>query len=103
MSRGAIRGPANPDPTSRKWTGTGHQVLIEQPPDRVPDYDPRSGDHLWMVLTMYQVDPAAFLDPTRTPILDQKNLLTVQGPGCFHCEQPYTQRLASRRCPGEPR
>ena len=86
----------------RQWTSTGDKQLVEEPPDRTPEYDPRTGAHLWMVLTMYQVDPAAFTDPTRTPMLDRENLLSVQGPGCFHCEQVYTPNLATRRCKGHP-
>lgn len=88
--------------TERQWVGTGHQQFVAEPPDRVPEFDPRSGDHLWVVLTMYRIDPSGFADASRTPMLDTENLLTVQGPGCYFCEEPYTPRLASRRCKGEP-
>ena len=86
----------------REWVNTGDQVLVENPPDNIPDYDPRSGAHLWAVFTMYRVDPAQWSDPTHTPMLDRENLLTVQGPGCFYCEQVYSPRVASRRCKGQP-
>jgi hypothetical protein len=61
---------------AKGWRGTGVQVEIPGDVDRVPPYD---------------------------PMLDQENLLTIVGPGCFYCEQPWSPRLARRRCPGEPR
>ena len=87
----------------RAWVSTGQVAQVEGFESRIPDYDPRSGEHLWVVLNLYRVDPTAYADPTRTPMLDLENLISVEGPGCYHCEQPYTPRLASRRCPGEPR
>jgi hypothetical protein len=86
----------------RAWGSTGHQQEIPGAIDRIPDFDPRTGDHLWSVATMYRVQPATWLDKAVTPHLDMENLLTVQGPFCFYCEQPYSQRLATRRCKGRP-
>lgn len=90
--------------THREIVSTGQTIRVD-PVDRVPDYDPRSGDHLWIVTTAYQVDPEHWRspDPTVTPMLDHENLLSVAGPGCFYCEQVYTPQLAKRRCKGEPR
>lgn len=89
----------------REWVSTGDKQLIEQGTmlDRTPDYDPRTGDHLWIVITMYRVVPDQWQDTTHTPTLDRENLLTVTVPGCFYCEQPWTALLATRRCKGEPR
>ena len=56
----------------------------------------KPGRHMW-VLT------AAWLtaDPESGQInMDAENLLSVQGPGCFKCEQPYSRRLARRPCRG---
>lgn len=86
----------------RAWESTGHQQEIPVTVDRIPDFDPRTGDHLWCVATMYHVQPAMWTDKAVTPHLDMENLLTVQGPFCFHCEEPYTRRLATRRCKGRP-
>lgn len=86
--------PNGPD---RQWRSTGHTQHVPGDVDRVPEFDPRTGDHLWTIISMYRWQPG-----TETPMLDTENLLTIQGPACYHCEQPYTQRLASRRCKGRP-
>lgn len=79
------------------WRGTGQKQLVPGNTDRVPKFDPRAGDHLWIIMSVHRWNP-----DTETPMLDMENLLTIQGPGCYHCEQPYTPRLASRRCKGHP-
>lgn len=93
------------DPTPhREIVSTGFQQRVD-PVDRIPDYDPRSGDHLWTITGAWRIDPARWTspDPTVLPMLDAENLLSIAGPGCFYCEQYYTPLLASRRCKGEPR
>lgn len=66
-----------------------HNAKITMPP---------KGKHLWMVMTMFRVaDPAAVQF-----VLDHENVLTIEGPGCFLCEELYSERVASRPCPGEP-
>ncbi|MEU4750022.1 hypothetical protein AB0F93_03440 [Micromonospora tulbaghiae] len=73
--------------------------------DRVPEYDPRSGDHLWTVTCAYRVDPERFTGERAgdgPALLDLENLLLTAGPGCFFCEQTWSPRLARRRCPGHP-
>lgn len=65
--------------------------------NKVPDFDPQSGDHLWIIMAMYRWNPG-----TESPMLDTENLLLIPSPGCFYCEEPYTPRLAQRRCKGEP-
>lgn len=64
---------------------------------RLPEV--RQGEHLFTVVGVWRVtDPAA---PTLD--LDIENLMTIQGPGCFICEQPYEPGLEHLPCPGEPR
>lgn len=88
----------------RAWVSTGHRERIDSPSDidRIPPFDPRSGDHFWIVTTAYRVDPKQFTsaDPSIMPMLDHESLVVVAGPGCYYCEQPYTPTLASRRCRG---
>lgn len=89
----------------REWVDTGAYQHINPSGmdlDRIPDFDPRTGDHFWMVSTGYKVNPELFDDETHTPILDRENLVTITGAFCFHCEQLYSKRLASRRCKGSP-
>lgn len=89
----------------RAWASTGHPRLIDPTTTvyRVPDFDPRSAEHLWMVITMYRVRPEQWQDETHTPMLDGENLLSITVPGCYYCEQLWTPLLATRRCKGEPR
>jgi hypothetical protein len=55
------------------------------------------GRHLWVITGMWLI-----ADPSQRENvqLDSENLLTVQGPGCFKCEQPYSRQLARRPCRG---
>lgn len=87
----------------RRIVGTGQTVRVD-PLDRIPDYDKRTGAHLWIVTGVWRVNPVQWTsgDPTVLPLLDQENPLSIAGPGCFYCEQYYTPLLAKRRCPGEP-
>ncbi|WP_143661810.1 hypothetical protein [Streptomyces glaucescens] len=67
--------------------------------------DPGPGEHLWTILTMHRVsdDMIRRLNRGEEPgpeLLDHENLLTLEGPGCFKCEQPYSRRLAHRKCTG---
>ncbi len=34
--------------------------------------------------------------------LDLENLLTIDGPGCFICEEIFSPQLAALPCPGNP-
>lgn len=68
----------------------------------IPDFDPRTGDHLWMVVAVYRCADPATVASGQTVHMDAENLLSIEGPGCFHCEQPWTERLAQRRCKGRP-
>jgi hypothetical protein len=86
----------------RAWQSTGFSQHAPGDVDRIPEFDSRTGDHLWIVITSYRVNPALMSDPTHTPMLDTENLVSVTGPGCFYCEQPYSPRLGSRRCKGRP-
>jgi hypothetical protein len=61
---------------------------------KMPEF---TGVHLWICASVYQVaDPAGPQD-----LLDVENLLTLQGPGCYWCEQPYKPDT-DPVCPGDP-
>ncbi len=85
----------------RTWHELGQQQ-VDNPMeiDRIPLFDPRSGEHFWIMALAYRVDPKLFADGTHTPILDRENLASVSGPGCYYCEQPYSPQIAARRCRG---
>lgn len=59
---------------------------------------PRPGQHLWVVTGAWVIR-----DPTKPQmILDTENLMTIEGPGCFVCEEIYTPELEAQPCQGEP-
>jgi hypothetical protein len=58
--------------------------------------DPGEGLHLWTVLAMWQVTPAM----SGGYNLDVENLVTIEGPGCYKCEQRWSAELAARPCTG---
>lgn len=56
----------------------------------------RPGSHLWVYVAAW-----AAADPRATEArLDAENLVSLIGPGCFKCEQPFSNRLARRPCYG---
>lgn len=87
----------------REWMSTGAVTKVDFGMDRIPDFDERTGDHLWIVTVVYRVDPKKFADRTATPILDMENLLMIPPPGCYYCEEYYSPWLATRRCKGKGR
>lgn len=58
--------------------------------------DQVAGEHLWVVTSMFRVRP----EPNARYIMDTENLLTIEGPGCFWCEQTWSPELARRPCRG---
>lgn len=57
-----------------------------------------NGRHLWIFAGMWRVqNPAASHQN-----FDVENLLTVEGPGCFWCEQTWKPTIGAK-CPGEPK
>mgnify|MGYP001569789450 CR=1 FL=1 len=57
-------------------------------PEQVP------GQHLWICVAMYRVKPAISVEYH----LDTENLLTIEGPGCYWCEEPWTEAVAKTPC-----
>ncbi|MCM8548935.1 hypothetical protein [Streptomyces sp. STCH 565 A] len=82
-------------------------VQVPVPPAKISAEltDPGPGEHLWAILTMHRVsdDTIRRLNRGEDPgpgILDHEGLLTLEGPGCFKCEQPYSRYVAHRKCTG---
>lgn len=81
------------------------QVPVPAPKVHAQLTDPGPGEHLWTILTMHRVsdDTIRRLNRGEDPdigLLDHENLLTLEGPGCFKCEQPYSRYIAHRKCTG---
>lgn len=81
---------------------TGFMEEVPGAIDKIPDYDPRSGNHLWTMHTMYKCDPEKMFNEKEKTFFDHESLLLVVGPGCYYCEQAYSPQLLHRRCKGNP-
>jgi hypothetical protein len=58
--------------------------------------DPVPGQHMWVTLAMHRI-----ADPRATRFYaDLENLLTIEGPMCYWCEQPATDEVLASPCPG---
>jgi hypothetical protein len=74
---------------------------------RLPESPPAGGAHQWVVTAAWQLSAdAARRQATggahEEVFLDLENLLTVDGPGCWVCEQIWTEAIADQPCPGDP-
>jgi hypothetical protein len=54
------------------------------------------GHHMWVWLGVWYV-----ANPREMEVnLDRENLINLAGPGCYKCDQPYSNRLAKQPCRG---
>lgn len=61
--------------------------------------DPGRGKHLWVVTAAFQlIAPEKF--STEQVHMDMENLLTIEGPVCWKCEQHFSADRARRFCQG---
>lgn len=78
------------------------QVKAEAPDRKVLERRLAAADkpaeHLWIAMAMFQVDPRRWA--AEQVHMDTENLLTIEGPGCFKCEQKFSNRLARQPCRG---
>lgn len=84
------------NPALRGMRGTGIKIEARHKHHNQEMTDPGEGRHLWTVLGMWQVDPRM----EGSYNLDVENLMTIEGPGCFKCEKPWSAELAARPCTG---
>lgn len=85
---------------SRRWASTDITEEIPAEIDKIPDFNPKTGNHLWLMHAAFQVDPSTWGPHTR-PHLNSEALVAIAGPGCFYCEQPYAL-VKHSRCKGKP-
>lgn len=92
-------------PPTRRPTGVRSTGIKVQARHRhhQPLPEPPTGEHVWAVLGAWRIhDPAAAVSATGEIHLDLENLLTLEGPACIQCEQPYSPELATHPCHGDP-
>jgi hypothetical protein len=76
----------------------GDQLRIMQ--DRDPATINPTHEHLWVMTGLRRVDPLVALSGEQH--LDLENLITVDGPGCYKCEQIYSATVAAQPCEPVP-
>ncbi len=83
------RGPAS------FHSGRARPELLEQP---------RRGEHVWISAVAYVLSDTTvkrILRDEQNVLMDGENVATI-ALGCYVCEEPLTERMFHRRCPGEP-
>jgi hypothetical protein len=76
---------------------SSHGVRVDATRKHHATVDDFDGRHMWVVAAVWRVtNPAA-----TNKDLDLENLLTLEGPGCWFCQQKWKPTIGSK-CPGEP-
>lgn len=80
----------------RRTESTGQRIEVRHKYNvEIPK--PKPGEHLWVAMVIFRLsDPGA-----ERFHLDHENLVTVEGPGCYICEQTWSM-VKGRPCPGDP-
>lgn len=73
-----------------------HQVSAAERFDARLELARKGGDHLWVAIAYYTIDPTA--QPFH---LDLENLAGPPMIGCFRCEVAFEPRQLRRRCKGD--
>jgi hypothetical protein len=92
--------------TPAGWALTGdkqhisgtRQEAAETRFDAAIDRAVRLREHLWIAVVPFFVTPP--LDDGA--MLDAENIASAPSVGCYVCEEPWDERVARRRCPGDP-
>lgn len=57
----------------------------------------KRGEHLWVMAAIFKTVPIQ-----QDVIMDHENLINIDGPGCFWCEQMWKPGLENSWCNGKP-
>lgn len=90
------KGARNRQKRLRTGIATGYNIEYEGKRAPLPEHN--NGQHEWTVVAAFRVNPEA----DKQYQLDMENLMSVEGPGCLHCERGWTPQRAAKPCPGEP-
>jgi hypothetical protein len=93
--------------TGGEWQGVGRkqevtvtrQLWNQERADNRIAAATKAGEHVWAAVVAYFVDPPLGPDT----ILDADSVMFPPSVGCFICEEEWSERIAHRRCKGEPR
>ena len=67
-------------------------------------YAARAEVHLWAAVLTHKISEQALDNISNEPLLlDVESMLNQPIIGCLVCEEPYSDRMRRRKCPGEPK
>lgn len=79
----------------RKKVIVGTGIVVEarsKAGKNIPEQEERK--HLWNLIAVFRIG-----DPTAEQFdMDMENLVTIQGPGCYFCEQLYEKGMENTPC-----
>lgn len=75
-----------------KITGSGILQYVESGEVKMPDQV--EGKHLWCCGAVWEVNRPELKDQQ----LDMENMINIDGPACWWCEEMYTRELAAKPC-----
>jgi hypothetical protein len=78
---------------------TGVRYEVPGTLNRIPPFDPASGEHFWVMPVMYHVGPDAIGEDGRLNC-DMHSIALVNAVGCYYCEELCTAGVMRRRCKG---
>ena len=82
--------------------GTGARYYSRRAPRPELLKPDRLDEHVWVAVAAFRVSPESLRGAAAESVhLDRENLATVDV-GCYVCEQPWSERLSYRKCPGDP-
>lgn len=62
----------------------------------------RVGAHVWIAMACYRVSAEALRGSAADQVhLDRENLAIIEV-GCYVCEEPWSEQISYRGCPGHP-
>lgn len=67
--------------------------------------DPGRGKHLWIFSVAFRaadelIERMGTGEPSGAVLFDHENVITVQGPGCYKCEQSFHPAMLAKPCRG---
>lgn len=106
MNRAERRRRAREDARKPSLISTGTTIKVdgsrfEKVYQSSPENDVEPGEHLWTMIMMHKVSDPAVLFAGEWHA-DLESLVLTSGPGCFICEQTYSETVAAKPCPGQP-
>lgn len=106
MDRAERRRQAREDALKPSLKSTGHIEKLDGGRfDKIyqgsPEDDVAPGEHVWAMFMVHRVRSLDNLFAGNW-MADLESLILTSGPGCYVCEQTYSEAVEAAPCPGKP-